>query len=629
MKKKAYLIIALLLALLVSSGLYAFTYTTATSTILIAQPPGNVVSCNATSTQPDWDSILDELASENRTCGEVPTGNLFNINPDTTYSGDLVAKVYLVNTGNLTKAYSYLNMKLYLAGSVEAEETPNYRMLTLQNGEAALTIEEIEPTTGTWTETSLADFADSTLNQVDVNTSPGNVVLDKYSDNVTDTYDDENKIASSSNVTVSDGQVKLNTSGTGATETLRPDGDGDETGIEDPDPLQNTHWDLVDDVTPDEDGTYVSTESGEWQEDLYTIADHSTGSGQINYVRVYFRAYEESTNTGTNAYAHIKTNGVEHNGTAIDVAQSYTTYSYQWDQNPETGEDWTWDEIDALQIGVGLTRSKPNQFTHVTQVYAEINYAVYEPSGTITSINLLSGETVVSIDSFDYIASAIPSGTSLKVQFSQDSTNWYNSAGTGGGWDTLSQGTNDIDLSGLGWTGSNFYYHMLFTSDGGDTPVLAEIRVNFSVYYTSGDLISSSHDNLYDFDWLWGTISFTVVEPSATDINFQIRTAATEAGLSSATWYGPTGTTDYYQISGTDINSVHDGDRWIQYRAYFSGPGDDTPTFNDITITYSAQAAVYEIEIIGGGYCLVSNNTSDWDGGWTITPEFYCDVRPR
>jgi len=501
LKVKRIIIITLAVAFLISTGTFAYTYTTATGTINVIEPTGDIVSCNASATQPDWDSILDDLSTENKTAGEVPSGDLFNLSPDATFGGNIVAKVYLANAGDLIKAFSYLNMKLYLAGSAEAGETPNYRMLTLQNGEAMFTLEDLDPTTGSWTQTSQGDFEGGTLNQVDTTTSPGDVILDTFADNVTDTFADQTKIADSANVTISGGQVKLDyTSGSSDNETLRPTADGDETNIEDP-ASPATHWNLVDDVTPDEDSTYVSSEEYTWQEDLYQIADHSTGSGVINYVRVYFRAYEEvNEDPDTNVYAHIKTNGVEYNGTAIDVATSYTTYYYQWDYNPQTSANWTWSEIDALQIGVGIMRAKPNRYTHVTQVYAEINYTdvSYYSSGTIDSINLLSGETVKSIDSFDYDASAVPSGTSLKVQFSQDNTNWYNSAGTPGGWDTLSQGTNNIDLSGLGWSGPNFYYHMLFTSDGNDTPVLDEIRVNFSTYYASGDLTSSSHDNGYD-----------------------------------------------------------------------------------------------------------------------------------
>lgn len=636
MKKKLHLIILLAIVLLFTSGLYTFTFATATGTIPVAQPLGNVFTYSPASPQPDWNSVLDDLATENKTCGETPKGKLFNISPDTGYGGDVMVKVYLANTGNLTKAYSYLNMKLYLAGSVEAGETPDYRLLTLQNAKADFTLEEIEPISGSWTETTQADFADSTLTQVDVNTSPGNVILAKYSDNVTDTYDDTTKIASSANVSVSDGQVKLiSTGGTTATETLRPDGTGDETNIASENPPGIEHWDAVNEAVSDDDNTYVETAADLWQSDLYTSANHSAGSGTINYVRVYAVAKSQSVAAQANLRNYIKTNGVSYNGSEFNTTTSYATYSYQWDNNPQTGQAWTWSEIDALQIGVEIR--KPNtggasKWTRVTQVYVEVNYTtpiVYMPSGTITSVNLLSGEVVASIDSFDYIASAIPAGTSLKVQFSQDSTNWYNSSGTPNGWDTLSQGTHNINLSGLGWSGPNFYYHMLFTSDGNDTPVLDEIRVNFSTHYSSGDLISSSHDNGYDLDWDWGTISFTISEPSGTDIRFQMRTAATEAGLSSATWYGPTSPSDYYETSGTAINPVHDGDRWVQYRAYFSGPGDVTPIFSDITVTYSALAVAYTVEIIGGGYCLVSDNTSDWSEGWTTIPEFYCDVTPR
>ncbi|MFC1918380.1 hypothetical protein ACFLWW_00175 [Chloroflexota bacterium] len=631
------LIIALAAILVITGSSFAYTFTTASGSIGIMEPTGDVATCNATATQPGWDSILTDLASENKTSGEVPTGNLFTINPNSAYGGDVVAKVYLANTSNLTKAYSYLNMKLYLDGSVEAGETPNYRLLTLQNGEAAITMDELEPVLSTWTQTSKTDFDGGTLNQVETTTNPGDVKLDILNDSVTDTFNDSTKITSA-NVTVSGGQVKLDsTAGTPATETLRPTADGDETTVEAVIPTTpTTHWDKVDDITSDDDSTYVYTQNfvyPNWTEDLYQIADHSTGQGQINYVRVYAVARSSVDPGGADPTfrIHIKTNGVEYNGTELQTTTSYVTYSYDWNTNPQTGQAWTWTEIDSLQAGVSLLRPKNNQDTRCTQVYVEVNYTSisYETSGTVTSINLLSGETVLSIDSFDYNASAIPSGTALKVQFSQDNSNWYNSAGTLDGWDTLVAGTHSIDLSGLSWLGSNFYYHILFTSDGSDTPVLDEITVNFSVYYTSGDLTSSSYDTGYNLDWDWGIISFTVSEPSSTDIKFQIRTAATEGGLSSATWYGPTGTSDYYQTSSTAVNSIHDGDRWIQYKAYFSGPGTSTPTFSDIGITYSAQTVVFTIEVTGGSYSLVSDNTSEWDTGWTVTPEFFCEVTPR
>lgn len=297
MEKKSYLILALVIILVLSGGIYAYTYTTGIGTIGITDPTGNIVAVNATATQPNWNLVLtpvtetitfrpnaagdkagvdnqfpdsgehwdkvdeetadddstyiasdspswkedlynipdhstqtaggsvnyveaymvcsatanvtqtsayahiktngveDSGSSENMTTsyatysyqwgtspqtgspwvwseidalqigvglrqptggeftrctqvytevsydappltGNTPTGNLFEVTPHADYSGDLQVRVYLANTGALQKAYDYLNMELYLEGSVEAGETPDYQLLTPENGVA-------------------------------------------------------------------------------------------------------------------------------------------------------------------------------------------------------------------------------------------------------------------------------------------------------------------------------------------------------------------------------------------------------------------------------------------------------------------------------------------------------------
>jgi hypothetical protein len=302
-KKKFYLLLAFVLALILTGGVFAFTFTTAGATIPVAQPTGNIATVNATATQPNWESILTPVPAMNETfspngpgdetnidtqqptsgqhwdkvdditpdeggthvltanwdwlsdlynipehvlgegdinyvkvyfrckttqtgqtnarariksvgvawngaevttitsyvtysqqwnanpstgqawtwadidtlqigvglrrpaagsgrstyCtqvyvevnysggiplrGNVPTGNLSTVTPHSSYSGDLAVKVYLVNSGNLTKAYRYLDIKLYLEGSVEAGKTPNYQVLSLDNGVATFSLE--------------------------------------------------------------------------------------------------------------------------------------------------------------------------------------------------------------------------------------------------------------------------------------------------------------------------------------------------------------------------------------------------------------------------------------------------------------------------------------------------------
>ena len=172
------------------------------------------------------------------------------------------------------------------------------------------------------------------------------------------------------------------------TETLRPSAAGDETNISSQEPDSGAHWEKVDEAISDSDSTYVYTNSSVWQEDLYNIADHSTGVGTINYVKVYAVCRADATPMQTSVYTHIKTNEIEDNGSEETVTTSYATYSYQWDYNPQTLAAWTWSEIDALQIGVGLRESATGQNTRCTQVYAEVGYEAPLLSGNVPTGDL-------------------------------------------------------------------------------------------------------------------------------------------------------------------------------------------------------------------------------------------------
>jgi hypothetical protein len=81
----------------------------------------------------DYESVITE--------GEVPEGELYNITPHPEYNGDLLVKLYLTNTGALNKAYKYLNMKIYIKNSLEAEKRPKYQILSMENGVAMFNIE--------------------------------------------------------------------------------------------------------------------------------------------------------------------------------------------------------------------------------------------------------------------------------------------------------------------------------------------------------------------------------------------------------------------------------------------------------------------------------------------------------
>jgi hypothetical protein len=107
-------------------------------------------------------------------------------------------------------------------------------------------------------------------------------------------------------------------------------------------------------------------------------------------------------------------------------------------------------------------------------------------------------------------------------------------------------------------------------------------------YLLSGNLTSMKYDagSAINLDKIYWTAS----TPSGTTVKFQIRSATTEAGLDSATWYGPTGTGDYYTTSGNTINTIHNGNRWIQYKTYLETTDTkQTPILSEIRITYIKQ----------------------------------------
>jgi len=432
-------------------------------------------------------------------------------------------------------------------------------------------------TSEVWVQTSQGDFEAGVLNQVDTSSSPGDVKLDYISSpsTVTDTFADETKIASKTNLVVTGGQVKLTLA---VAETLRPNADGDLTEFEDLIGAP-THWEAVDEEVADDATTHVGSDVG-GRTDLFQLTASGLPTGTpINSVTVYERVREEGGMGDDDWQIVIKSGTTTTYSSQFEESSSWVYRSYQWTTDPNTGEAWTVAAVDALQAGAYVVTG-----VDVSQVYVEVDHGdCYNSSGTLTSTNLLSGETVGSIDSFSYNASSIPSGTSLKVQFSQDSTNWYNSAGTLGGWDTLSQGTNSIDLSGLGWSGANFYYQMEFTSDGNDTPVLDEICVNYYSYYSSGTVASQVLDTGIA-GASWESLFWDETLPSDTDIAFEVR--ASDNLFAKDAEPDPPSVPDWTSVGGASpvISGLPSG-RYMQWRATLttSNPSEN-PVLHEVRV---------------------------------------------
>ena len=130
---KRFLIIALAALLIVTGGMFAFTFTTATTTIGVSAPTSDFATVTAGS--------ISAPTVFGKFTGTWPTGDLYTITPDPAYTGDLVITVYLVNTGQLIRQYQHLNMALEFqdTNNATADEQGEIQVLNLQNAETLFT----------------------------------------------------------------------------------------------------------------------------------------------------------------------------------------------------------------------------------------------------------------------------------------------------------------------------------------------------------------------------------------------------------------------------------------------------------------------------------------------------------
>ncbi len=176
-------------------------------------------------------------------------------------------------------------------------------------------------------------------------------------------------------------------------ETLRPSVGGDETTLNyfdgsshPPDVLHN--FEQVDETEGDGSSTFVANDDSEsYYRDLYNLPA-SSGSGTINKITVYFSCYGEIS--GTFGKASIKSNSTITDGTEHALTTAFYTFSQEWELNPAPPgtNAWTWDDIDALQIGVALqaTLAKTTWYSALcTQVYVEVDSSPAIDPPTVTT----------------------------------------------------------------------------------------------------------------------------------------------------------------------------------------------------------------------------------------------------
>jgi hypothetical protein len=172
------------------------------------------------------------------------------------------------------------------------------------------------------------------------------------------------------------------------TKTLRPNAAGITTNIELQYPSSGDHYDKVKEV-PYDTTTYIRRSGTDITEKLDTyIPDTTIPAGStINSLTIYTVCMTTAIYDNGNGWwvygagrPALRTQATNYTGGNLQTfTEGYITYSYTWNDNPNTLVDWTPEDINALEIGVSLRTYKANipanyAYPRCTQVYAVVDY---------------------------------------------------------------------------------------------------------------------------------------------------------------------------------------------------------------------------------------------------------------
>jgi len=146
--RKPVFVAALLLALAISGGLFAYTWTTTSATLTLTAAGGDFASVAANTT--GISSVTWQPFGRYR--GTIPAGNLFDVMPETGYTGDLEVTVYLANADELSKNYRFWMIRLQFVDSTgnACDVQGGTQVLSLNNGQASFYTTSTNYTAGSW-----------------------------------------------------------------------------------------------------------------------------------------------------------------------------------------------------------------------------------------------------------------------------------------------------------------------------------------------------------------------------------------------------------------------------------------------------------------------------------------------
>ncbi|MFH1462680.1 MAG: peptidoglycan-binding protein [bacterium] len=378
---------------------------------------------------------------------------------------------------------------------------------------------------------------------------------------------------------------------------------------------------------------------------LFETSDTSQ-TAELYEIKLWYNLGGRYPTVTTQAASNLATSSATFNGNINDEGEaSSTERGFQYDVATSTSPSYSVSETGTFGAGaynLNATTSMAASTTYYVRAYVSnaagtaygswqsfTTNPYYYATGTVVSTNLLSGQTVTSIDSF-FASTTVPAGTSLWAQFATSSGDgpWYDESGTLNATTSLANGTSSTDLSGLGWSGANFYYKMWFNANSARdaTPEVEEIQVEYTSNTTPANPTASDQLKTDETTSIanQGYTSETslILQASTTDadatevINLFFETATSGDTFISTT----TPTTAESCVSGTSWSSCQSK---VWYIASASGDYSSTAFTGTTTVAGLTDATGYKWQVKA---CDDTPACSSWVEYNATTPNFTVDT---
>lgn len=146
---------------------------------------------------------------------------------------------------------------------------------------------------------------------------------------------------------------------------MRPNGVGTYTEFEDLTGA-STHWEAVDEVTPDDDTTHVGSDVDD-SRDTFALSDVDVPDGYAIQKIVVYEWVRWEGDGDDDFYIMVRSGATDTLSNTIAVDGNWVYESQEWTQDPNTSAPWTESGVNSIEAGAKVDRG-----IDVSQVYVEV-----------------------------------------------------------------------------------------------------------------------------------------------------------------------------------------------------------------------------------------------------------------